>query len=244
MLVRRGKPLNKLDCSLEIFHGRPVGKRAFARGAGLFAAVLTAFFFPVRAEANQIAVFISPSPATVAEVNTTFGWSFSLSAPVTVTDLGIAVAAIGGLVQDHPVTIWTSSGTQMAQTTVLASSPLGPAGFVWQSLSAPVSLPAGDYVIGAYYTTDVDPAIVQVPNINPAAAVTYTGSRSASGNVFPVANSDPFLSNGVFGPNFMFVSVGQGVPEPVSTAALMAIGFLALFVIGRPSQTFRPTTRS
>jgi hypothetical protein len=131
------------------------------------------------------------------------------------------------------VTIWTSNGVQIAQGTVLGGTPTGPAGFAWATLSTAVSLPAGDYVIGTYYNTNIDPAIVQVSNINPDVGITYTGSRSASGNTFPVANSDPFLTNGIFGPNFMFVSAGQGVPEPIGTATLMAISFWALIIFGR-----------
>src|SRR5271154_7146963 len=56
--------------------------------------------------------------------NATIGWQFTLSSPVTVTELGFFDATGGGLFDPHPVGIWNSSGTLLGSATV----PSGTAG--------------------------------------------------------------------------------------------------------------------
>jgi hypothetical protein len=84
---------DKLDLPGKFFHPRPVRIRTFARSAG-FGAVMFAALFPMRTEANEIAILFSVGDVAVSEVDTTFGWAFSLSEPLTVTDLGVAVASL------------------------------------------------------------------------------------------------------------------------------------------------------
>ena len=80
----------------------------------------------------------------------TLGSKFSTSVPFTISALGMY--APNGLSASHSVGIWTSGGTLLAQTTVdPADTPLNQ--FLYHSLTTPLSLPAGTYVVGAFYNT-------------------------------------------------------------------------------------------
>ena len=168
-----------------------------------------------------------------------WGWDFSLSSNVFVTDLGLWDSFSGngvgdGLVEAHTVTIWTSTGTLVTSAIV----PAGSGGtlvddFRYMSI-APTLLIAGNYVIGAHYLESGDPTDLVAfgtTTVTTAAEVTFGNQRSStsgSGNVFPnVASS----GNGFFGPNFQFVTSlpnGNGVPEGGGTLLLLGAAFGAL----------------
>ena len=52
----------------------------------------------------------------------TYGWSFTLSSTITVTDLGYFDFGGNGLNDAHDVGIWTSTGTLMVSATVPAGT--------------------------------------------------------------------------------------------------------------------------
>jgi hypothetical protein len=89
-----------------------------------------------------------------AGANQTFGYAFTLSSPVLVTQLGLWDEGNNGLISSHAVTIWTSTGTQLVQATI----PAGTGGtltngFRYVSI-APFSLAAGTYTIAGFYSPD------------------------------------------------------------------------------------------
>jgi len=159
----------------------------------------------------------------------TLGWAFSLSAPISLTQLGFWDNGNDGLIQAHKVTIWDSTGTVIeAQATV----PNGTAatltnGFRYVTLGSSVMLPAGNYVIGAFFGAFGDEAASQASAIGTNSPVTYLGSRAIAGDAFP--SSDAFsLPNSYFGPNFQFTSQ-RSVPDTGSTLGLLALALAGLF---------------
>src|SRR5262249_43469509 len=81
--------------------------------------------------------------------NTISGWGFSLSSPIVVTSLGFFDLDGAGLDNPHIITVWTSTGTQLVQTTVpIGTSTTLVDGFRYVAVP-PTLLPAGDYIIGA-----------------------------------------------------------------------------------------------
>jgi hypothetical protein len=167
--------------------------------------------------------------------NLTFGWAFSLSSAVLLTDLGLWDENSDGLTNSTQVTIWTSAGVQVAQAmvdnsgTFVASSVDG---FRYVSV-APTLLAAGNYTIGGYYVDFADALRSSAATITTASGVTYNGSRSIGGNAFPPTDTAG-VSNSYFGPNFQFTTDlnGNGVPEGGSTFILM-LGSLAALVVTR-----------
>src|SRR6266481_2950190 len=153
------------------------------------------------------------------------GWNFSLTSPVTVTQLGFWDGPSGpngsignGLLSDHPVMIWDSTGTVVVpQATIpFGSGATLVADFRYVSV-APTLLPAGTYTIGAFWFITQpgsfnDPVAESVSSITTASGVTYNGSRSVSGIGIAFPPTDHFnLPNSYFGPNFQFTSTS--VPD-------------------------------
>ena len=181
-------------------------------------------------QANTIALSFASHSNEVDQSNITFGWAFSLSNSIQVTDLGFWDSNNGdGLGESHIITIWTSSGIQVAQGIV----PAGTAGslidgFRYVSLLSSVMLGAGDYVIGGYSQNSSDSYAYAASGITTAAGVTYTGDRQGNGNAMPTLSGG---SNGMFGPNFQFGSGSiASVPEASSTWRLLL--FAAAVVAG------------
>jgi hypothetical protein len=187
---------------------------------------------PFELRANTIALSFSGATGQAAGSNIfTAGWTFSLSAPVLLTDLGIFDSNNGtGLSSSHQVTLWTSAGVMEAQATVPAgtTAPLTD-GFRYVSLATPILLAAGNYTIGALYSGPGDAALYHASVISTASGVTYIDSRSTFGDVFP--GTDAFGNiKGYFGPNFQFTSPpANGVPEAGSTVALILLGLTVVF---------------
>jgi len=186
---------------------------------------------PGQTRADTIALSFAPGgPNFITGAGTdTLGWAFSLSAPIFLTQLGFWDNGNDGLIQAHKVTIWDSTGTVIeAQATV----PNGMAatltnGFRYVTLGSSVMLPAGNYVIGAFYNAFGDEAASQASAIGTSSPVTYLGSRAIAGDAFPP--SDAFnLSNSYFGPNFQFTST-RSVPDAGSTLGLFFLALVGLF---------------
>jgi hypothetical protein len=181
---------------------------------------------PLETRADTIALNSKISGVGSSQHNSTKGWAFTISSPVLVTQLGLWDQSNNGLNTSHVVSIWTSTGTLMAQTTI-------PAGtgatlmdsFRYVSITS-VLLPAGSYTIGGFYGKLSDQFAIHPSTITTGSGVTYNGSRSAAGFAFPAGN---FFGNvnSYFGPNFQFTTVA--IPDSGSTWTLLLLGVTAAF---------------
>jgi hypothetical protein len=161
---------------------------------------------------------------------TNFGYTVTFDQQVRVDALGLWDYQANGLADAHPVGLWDSGGTLLAQAVVNNSSTqvaaLNPAGAWWFTSIAPLLLQPGTYKLGAYYPTAADYFISSL-NVPPAnivvnPLVTYEDSYYTSGGLEyftePLTNAahwDP----GFFGPNAQVTAV----PEP-GTIALIGLG--------------------
>jgi hypothetical protein len=147
-----------------------------------------------------------------------------------VTNLGLFDQGNNGLNTSHAVTIWTSTGTQLAQTTIPAgTSGTLIDGFRYTSI-APCTLAAGTYTIGGFYGAFSNDFSLFSASITGVSGVSYGGSRSAFGFMFPTGDILP-EPNGYFGPNFQFTTAG--VPDGGSTVSLLGFALLGLAALRR-----------
>jgi len=189
-------------------------------------------FLSFNAEANEIALDFDTTQADYlfAAGDSTFGWEFTVSNPVTVSSLGFFDAEEPGLIEPHAVGIWDLSSSLLASTMVGNDGQPYPATggegqWIFQSVS-PVQLGAGTYVIGAHYptprgdmiTTDIfrgalDPI--------PPPSISWNNQRGGgSGFVFP-SNVAVNIVGG-FGPSFLLVPE----PESISMFIFFAVTML------------------
>jgi hypothetical protein len=181
---------------------------------GLLAA--TQLFAP-NAQAQGTPALSFTGAANFGAPEGTFGWSFTLSNTITVTELGYFDFGGNGLSDAHDVGIWTSSGTLLVSATVPAGTAGTLNGDFRYVLVAATLLAPGDYVIGGFTPADSgDPVAVQAATITTASGISYDASRSIGGSslTFPIGDTSG-QPNSYFGPNFIFV------PEPTTTALLL-----------------------
>jgi len=167
--------------------------------------------------APKIAVRIDDQIEAGSSLDGTFGWGFSLNRAIRVTQLGIldqpnSVQLLrgDGLAFSHAVALWTSTGTLLAQVTI----PAGASGnvvdhFRYVPLASPVILPAGSYVVGAFYPaprdTVYDEFSLESDPVIAARGITLTGGRAASGSAIAFPSDIDERTERYFGPNFQFV---------------------------------------
>ncbi len=164
---------------------------------------------------------------------TTFGWAFTITAPISITNLGYFDFQGDGLTDSHPIAIWAGTGgSPLAMATVPAGTSATLLDGVRYVPITPIILPAGTYVIGGFSMNLTDSVAIESAILTTAPGISYAGARSAQGSslTFPAGNTQGY-SNGDFGPNFQFVAV----PEP-SIAALVLVGG-AVFVGLRARKT-------
>ncbi len=178
------------------------------------------------------------------------GFTFSVNAPVIVTQLGyFADTASGPYTTTHAVGLYSSTGALLLSGTVAQSDPLsGFFRYTAPSLPAFVLLPGQGYILSGVTGAD-DPfffgvqtqdgtasALSTAPQINFGGAVSTVGSTLADNNFQADPNADP----GIFGPNFQFTSLSAPVPEAstlVSTGLLLTLGGLAVAVRRRKARS-------
>ena len=192
-------------------------------------------FCSLQARADTIALSFAPGgPNFNTGVGTdTLGWAFALSAPTTITQLGVWDNGADGLIQQHKVTIWDSTGTIIEAQATVPSGTAAPLtnGFRYVTLGSSVLLAPGSYTIGAFFDAFGDEAASQASAITTNSPVGYLGSRAIAGDAFPP--TDAFgLPNSYFGPNFQFASP-VAAPDSGSTISLLGFAFLGLVGLRR-----------
>ena len=195
---------------------------------GALTAALIAFC-PLQTRANTIALSFTGGTSGFANGDQTWGWAFTLSSPVLVTELGLWDQNNDGLSASHVVTIWTSTGTLEAQGTIPSGTGATLTnGFRYVSI-APVVLPAGSYTIGGFYSGGQDQIASLASAVTTASGVTFNGDRFESGLVYPDAS---FATNSFFGPNFQFTT-STSVPDAGTTGSLFGLSLMGLAFLRR-----------
>ena len=187
-------------------------------------------------KASELALDFTGTTANSFLFDLTFGWSFTANQSLIVDGLGFfddELRTGSDLRQDHLVSLWDIQGVLLAQTTITnASTPAAStaAGGEWLFNDiTPVSLTAGNYVIGAH-----DPACTDITDCDDirffdsaitSPLITFIAARDGAGNVFPGIEQS-FRNDGYFGPNLRV----SAVPVPAAfwlfgTALIGLVGF-------------------
>src|SRR5512133_1412902 len=118
---------------------------------GTLFAVALMTWSPLQTRADMIALNATPSATQFSNERSTKGWAFTISSPVFVTQLGLWDQGNNGLNASHVVTIWTSTGTLMAQTTIPSGTGATLIDGVRYVSITSVLLPVGSYTIGGLH---------------------------------------------------------------------------------------------
>jgi hypothetical protein len=166
--------------------------------------------------------------------NITLGWGFTLVNAVTVTDLGY-FDGNEGLTDAHPVGIWNSIGSLLAEAMVPSGATAAlVSGFRFVPI-LPVVLGPGAYSIGGYANdTSPDEFRFEVSSLTTIAGLSFGPANlytKADSLTRPTTKADAFSQDGYFGPNFE-VSSPTSVPEPTGFGASL-IGLLAIVLVFR-----------
>ncbi|MFT5679760.1 MAG: hypothetical protein ACI8RZ_000665 [Myxococcota bacterium] len=136
------------------------------------------------------------------------GYAFQTADPIILTDLGTLDYGLDGLSDGATVAVW-DAGTQsvVARITVPGNQTAPTA--IWGSWRyagiEPVSLPPGDYVIGAQvYSGSADRYIHNVP-VTVAGGITWIEGRHSNGTAVLYPTLTTAAETSWFGPNFLFI---------------------------------------
>ncbi len=180
-------------------------------------------------------------------INNTQGWAFTANQPFTLNALGVFDFANDlsgptpdGLQLSKHISLWTSGGTLIAEATVPAGTSGTVVGTFRYTLTSPIAVPPGNYVIGAAYGTvgnQGDPdEIVFTSTFATDPAITITDGRyRLSGDGFP--DSSGTVER--FGPNMLVTTV----PEP-NAGLLIGLGAVGFFSRHVTNVASRRTTRA
>ena len=191
-----------------------------------------AFLAGAPADADTIALTsFSGGESVTSGSDQLFGWFFDLSAPVTVTALGVGADSSGDpLFLSHDVGIFAVSGESLLLS---ATVPAGSGGTLldgfWYTSVSRTLLPAGDYVIVMTMPEqNADVQSIDNTSETTSSPVTYVNSAFDFGSSLAYPTEPGLFAIGLFGPNFTFAS---NIPEP-STWAMMLLGFAGLSYAG------------
>jgi hypothetical protein len=177
--------------------------------------------------------FTNGSEQRAFAADATVGWKFTVASGSTITIGGLGVFDIGksGLINSHDIGLWTGDGTsRLASATINNANSVHVASnsaagdWLSTSLKSPLSLTAGDYVVGATYVANDADHFMALATVSTIPGVTFGGARlvAGSGLLFPSMSSE--TTGGFFGPN-LFTT--PPVPEPTSLI-LFGSGLAAL----------------
>ena len=201
--------------------------RTFAASMALAFCALAAPITPALAATSGIA--FDGGRTYDGDGHWTLGWSFNVTTTQQLLGLGVFDAGSDGLLTDHQVGLWDTSGTLLASVVVKSGDTLVD-GFRFASIT-PFTLNAGStYFVGAADLGFGD-AYWLAGNVTTAPGITYLASRYAQGSGlnFPEGLGD---NVGYLGGNIL---LGSAVPEP-ATWAMMIIGFGAVGSMVRTSR--------
>jgi hypothetical protein len=192
---------------------------------------LCALLLVVSAVANADTVALSSFSGGVNATSASdqlYGWIFQVSAPITVTSLGVFDFGSDGLAISHDVGIFDQGTQALLGSTTVPSGTAGTliSGFRFQSVS-PFSLAAGTYVIAMTMPQgNSDYQYVLVSSFSTAAGITWVNSAFDGGSTlaFPNPANNGAFAPGMFGPNFTFTAT----PEP-GTMLLMGSSIVGLW---------------
>ena len=200
--------------------------------------------------ATSAAVIASTSPAVAAPaINLltpgleysgspyTLGFEFSVSSAQSVSALGVYDNLGNGLTAPAQIGIWSTGGTLLTSTTIVAGGGTLNGLFRYASIT-PFALTAGTHYIVGAYTTDLASSLGTgqsgTGNVNPLVTVYTDRYVNSSSFSFP-STTNSFAGGAWLGANFDF-GAAAAVPEP-ATWAMMLLGFGAIGVaLRRPRQ--------
>jgi hypothetical protein len=191
---------------------------------------LLMFGMAVGAEADTIAMSATGSEAWYWP-GATIGWKFTSSDRLTINALGVWDEGGDGLVADHQVGIFNTSGVLLTSTTVTSGNTLTD-GFRYAAIS-PFLLDAGSYIVGAYFPGTDDRGMAKA-SVTTSAEITYDQNLFLYNNGFTLPTDEWVgFDYGNIGPNFQYTT--GAVPEP-STFLLLGAGLGGLALLRRKAR--------
>jgi len=194
---------------------------------GFFVTLILFASVAPRAEAQFAALTQTQALSTTTfGQDTTRGFSFTVSTPLVVQQLGVFDSTPpGGLIVSHPIAIWAGDGTLLTSATVAAGTGAPFDGtYRWVSTTPITLLPAHTYVVGAYFPQSNDPELNAPLNVvfDPRVSFGQARLNNTTGLTYP--DTDGSASGGQFNANFKATTAA---PVPV----LPRVGAIALALL-------------
>jgi hypothetical protein len=185
-----------------------------------------------RASISLPAVDIDPASASFSVLsNGTFGWAFTPTSDIAVTDLGFFDRNGNGLAIPHSVGIWDAITHHLLASATVPAGTTAPLQDNFRYVSIPQTLltEGQSYVIGANNAQNNGHnealALQATMTVNPS--ITFLGYQWIHSTTDPTFGdslrfpTNAHFQNSAFGPNFHFTAA---TPEPWSALVWMALG--------------------
>ena len=189
------------------------------------------FMYVGSANAALIGVDIVSGGFANTNASFTIGWGFDVTSSVSVTHLGFWDEGGDGLVEAHDVGLWASDGTLLAQTivsnasTTTIASASGFGDWIFETLSGPIILDAGSYIVAGVSGADPFRTFVDSISVDPLLTNFGSGKFERGGTLaFPTSVEDSEFS--LFGANIL-IDDTISVPAPTSIL-LLGLGIAGL----------------